>query len=426
MTTFTLDVSHNPFLARGAARVDVVVSITAAGAGSGVDAPLAAAILVDCSGSMAGPKMDAARAGVVAAVELLPESAWFTVIAGADNGKLVIPLSPATAANKRAAEAAVKHLAAGGGTRMSTWLAAAADQLGRRPDAVRHALLLTDGNNEGEADGQLSAAVEACRGAFQCDARGVGTDWKPDQLRLITGPLLGTIDIIPGPADVADDFRAVISSATAKAVADATLRVWTPATATVDFCRLVYPQHADLTGMGRVDPATPQVRDYPTGAWGDERRDYHVALRVVPGTVNQRVLAARVGVVVNGAKAAETNVVATWTDDESKAATIDPVVAHYTGQSELADSVREGLKARAAGDETRATALLGRAVQLAAGTNPDTMRLLKNVVAVDDEAKGTVRLLRGVRKEDEFALDTRSVRTTRVARKTSPGEAHSA
>ena len=58
-------------------------------------------------------------------------------------------------------------------------------------------------------------------------------------------------------------------------------------------------------------------------------------------------------------------------------------------------------------------------MQLAAGTNPDTMRLLKNVVAVDDEATGTVRLLRGVRKEDEFALDTRSVRTTRVGKKTS-------
>ena len=115
MTTFTLDVSHNPFLARGAARVDVVVSITAAGAGSAVDAPLAEAILVDCSGSMAGPKMEAAKAGVVAAVELLPESAWFTVVAGADNGKLVLPVCQATAANKRAAAAAVKHLAAGGG-----------------------------------------------------------------------------------------------------------------------------------------------------------------------------------------------------------------------------------------------------------------------------------------------------------------------
>ena len=420
MTNFTLQLAHNPHLARGAGRVDVVVSITAAGGGGGptADASLAEAILVDCSGSMGGPKMDAARAGVVAAVDVLPESAWFTVIAGADAGKVVIPLSPATAANKRAAAAAVRHLAAGGGTRMSTWLLAAAEQLAGRPGSVRHALLLTDGNNEGEPDAQLSAAVDACRGSFQCDARGVGTDWKPDQLRLIAGPLLGTVDIIPAPAGVADDFRSVIASAAGKGVAEATLRVWTPATATIEFCRPVYPQHADLTTLARSDPAAPQVRDYPTGAWGDERRDYHLSVRVTPGAVNQRMLAARVGLVVGGTKVAEANVVADWTDDEALAAVIDPAVAHYTGQSELADSVREGLRARAAGDETRATALLGRAVQLAAATNPDTMRLLRNVVAVDDEKQGTVRLLRGVRKEDEFALDTRSVRTTRVARPT--------
>ncbi len=415
MTTFTLNVAHNPHLARGAARVDAVVSLTATtDGGPAADAPLAEAILVDCSGSMGGPKMEAARAGVVAAVELLPATAWFCVVAGTEAGKVVFPLSRATPGNKRAAAAAVRQLTSGGGTCMSTWLAAAADQLRGRPDAVRHALLLTDGNNEGEADDRLAAAVAACRGQFQCDARGVGTDWQPDQLRLIAGPLLGTVDLIPGPAGVAGDFRAVIASAAAKGVADATLRVWTPATATVEFCRQVYPRHADLSGLCRVDPAAPQVRDYPTGAWGDERRDYHLSLRVTPGGVNQRLLAARVGLVVNGAKAAEANVVAAWTDDESLAAAIDPAVAHYTGQSELADSVREGLRARAAGDVTKATVLLGRAVQLAAATNPDTMRLLRNVVAVDDEKQGTVRLLRGVRKEDEFALDTRSVRTTRV------------
>jgi hypothetical protein len=416
MTTFTLELAHNPYLARGAERVDVVVGITASGTSAGGDAPLAIAILVDCSGSMAGPKVDAARAAVVAAVQLLPASAWFTVIAGSEKAQVVFPLSPATTVNKRAAAAVVQHLKAGGGTCMSTWLAAAAEQLGRRPDSVRHALLLTDGNNEGEPDDRLSLAVEACRGTLQCDARGVGTDWRPDQLRLITGPLLGTVDIIPAPADIADDFRQVIATAAARGVAEATLRVWTPATATVEFCRLVHPQHADLTGLCRVDPATPQVRDYPTGAWGQERRDYHLALRVRAGAVDQRVLAARVAVVVGGNKAAESNVIAAWTDDEGKAAVIDPAVAHYTGQSELADSVRQGLAARAAGDATKATALLGRAVQLAAATNPDTLRLLRTVVAVDDEKQGTVRLLRTVRKEDEFALDTRSVRTTRVAR----------
>ena len=55
-------------------------------------------------------------------------------------------------------------------------------------------------------------------------------------------------------------------------------------------------------------------------------------------------------------------------------------------------------------------------IQLAAESNPETMKLLRAVVEVEDEKQGTVKLRRDVRKEDEFALDTRSTRTARVAK----------
>jgi hypothetical protein len=42
------------------------------------------------------------------------------------------------------------------------------------------------------------------------------------------------------------------------------------------------------------------------------------------------------------------------------------------------------------------------------------MLLLRKVVAIQDERLGTVKLLDRVRKEDEFALDTRSSRSARV------------
>ena len=70
--------------------------------------------------------------------------------------------------------------------------------------------------------------------------RGVGTNWVPDQLRLISGRLLGTVDIIPGPEDMERDFRTVLEGAMGKSVADVALRLWTPVGASVGFCRLVY------------------------------------------------------------------------------------------------------------------------------------------------------------------------------------------
>ena len=45
----------------------------------------------------------------------------------------------------------------------------------------------------------LEAAVAQCDGVFQCDCRGVGTNWKVDELRLIATRLLGSVDIIPDP-----------------------------------------------------------------------------------------------------------------------------------------------------------------------------------------------------------------------------------
>ena len=116
-------------------------------------------------------------------------------------------------------------------------------------------------------------------------------------------------------------------------------------------------------------------------------------------------------------KAAEARILAVWTDDESKSTKIDRRVAHYTGQAELAQSIQEGLEAKARGDDEVATAKLGRAVQLAHESgNEATKKLLRKVVDVQDEERGTVRLKRDVAKEDAMALETRSTRTSRIQR----------
>jgi hypothetical protein len=423
MTAFTTQVAQNQYLAPGANLVHAVLSVSAAGGPGGTRTrPLVEALLIDCSQSMTGDRIQHAKAGLEKTIDLLRDNDWFCIIAGTETARVAFPLSQATATNKRAAHAAVRRLQAGGGTAMSTWLRLALEEFRKMPAAIHHALLLTDGRNEGESEQRLLDVLAACEGQFQCDARGVGTGWTPDQLRRISGKLLGTVDIIPSPKDIEADFRKVIGAALGKAVSDVRLRLWTPQGAAVEFCRQVYPEKVDLTGRARTDPANPQVRNYPTGSWGEERRDYHVCVRVNPGKVGQRMCAGRVSLLAaeggQETKLAEGMILALWTDDEAQSAVINPAVAHYTGQAELADVIQQGLKARAEGDEGRAEQFLGRAVQIAAESNPETMALLRKVVAVEDEKQGTVKLLRGVRKEDEFALDTRSTKTARVVRDT--------
>ena len=106
---------------------------------------------------------------------------------------------------------------------------------------------------------------------------------------------------------------------------------------------------------------------------------------------------------------------ATWSDDTTLTTRINPAVAHYTGQAELASAIQEGLAAKAAGDEATATLKLGRAAKLAAETgNDEATNRLKKVVDIEDAETGTVRLKAKASKLDEMALDTSSTKTTRV------------
>jgi von Willebrand factor type A C-terminal domain/von Willebrand factor type A domain len=418
---FKAEVFQNEYLPAGAGEVHSIMTVTA---GEGT-APASSGgrlfgVLCDVSGSMEGGKMAAAKAAMTKLVDMLPEDCNFFIVAGSDGVGLVAPVVRATAANKQRAFSAIRNIQAGGGTTISIWLQAALQQFRSMPDGVRQALLLTDGQNEKEDARPLEVALAACEGVFQCDCRGVGTDWEVEQLRKIAGRLLGTTDIIPAPAQIEGDFRAILEKALAKTVSDVFLRLWTPQGANVKFCKEVSPEIVDLTTRARQ--VKPQIREYPTGAWGKgEARDFHFCIEVPPGAVGDEVLAGRASLVywLSGVenKVAEARILAVWTDDDAKSTKINHVVAHYTGQAELAESIQEGLEARARGEVDKATTLLGKAVKIAHDSgNEATAKLLRTVVDVQDAEKGTVRLRGSVAKEDAMALETRSTKTTRIAK----------
>jgi hypothetical protein len=229
----------------------------------------------------------------------------------------------------------------------------------------------------------------------------------------VASALLGTADGLPDPAGLVGDFRKMTESAMGKAVAEVALRVWTPAGSTVRFVKQAFPHVEDLTGR-RVE-VSARVGDYPTGAWGAESRDYHVSVEVPAGGLGEEMLAARVSLVSADQVLAQGRVLATWTDDTALSTRINPRVAHYSGQAELAAAIQEGLAARDAGDVETATAKLGRAVQLAEESgHDDTAKLLGKVVDVIDAATGTVRLKQKIAGVDAEMAAVRSVKTIQV------------
>jgi von Willebrand factor type A C-terminal domain/von Willebrand factor type A domain len=422
-SAFCVDVYQNEYLPEGAREVSAVLTVTCAvDLAQKDDIAAAEIIILDCSGSMARRgQIAAAREATVAAVDAIGDGVAFAVIAGTQTARVVFPaddgLAVASAQSRDLARQAVAGLRARGGTRIGEWLRLAHQLFASRSAGLRHAILLTDGQN-GESPQRLDQALSVCAGVFSCDCRGVGTRWKVAELRKIAAALDGTVDIVADPAGLAADFTAMMHSSMSKQVAEVALRVWTPGHADIQFVRQVTPAIEDLTG--RRVPAGPQTGHYPVGAWGaGESRDYHLRVRVRPGAVGQEMLAARVSVVTGSPSGPRVHgqglVRAIWTADEVLSAPISPHVAHYTGQAELAQAIQDGLQARKRGDEQTATARLGRAVALAAQSgNQDTVKLLAKVVDVVDAATGTVRLRGKVADADEMALDTRSVRTIRT------------
>ncbi|MEU0113553.1 VWA domain-containing protein [Streptomyces bobili] len=435
---FSVDVYQNEYLPEGGREVSAIVTVTATGGGtvgtavaaphlySPGDGPSAAvAIMVDCSGSMDYPptKMRNARDATAAAIDTLRDGVHFSVIGGTHVAREIYPgngrLAVADSATRGQAKEALRRLSAGGGTAIGTWLRLADRLLSTADVAIRHGILLTDGRNEHESPEDLKAALESCAGRFTCDARGVGTDWEVKEVTGIASALLGTADIVADPAALAADFTQMMETAMGKEVADVALRLWTPVGTAVKFVKQVAPTVEDLTG--RRTESGPRSGDYPTGSWGDESRDYHVCVEVPTANIGQEMLAARVSLVIPQPGGTVQNlgaqglVRAVWTDDMAASTSINPQVAHYTGQAELAQVIQQGLDLRKAGDIDGATAKLGRAVQLASVSgNADTAKLLAKVVDVVDAPTGTVRLKAKVAEADEMTLETRSTKTVRV------------
>lgn len=414
-----VDVDHNPFLAEGAGTVDAIVTVSV-GADVVADASpeRVEAIVIDCSTSMLSPttKFAEAKRATVAALDEMVDGTYFTIIAGTERALPVYPPDgrpiPADEVTRQEAARAVESLRPDGGTAIGTWLARVRRVAGQRPGALTHAILLTDGKDEHETAEELSEEIRLSEGEFTCDCRGVGTGWRVDELRAISSALMGTVDIVADPADLADDFAAMMRTSMGKSIPELTLRLWTPAGARVAFVKQVAPTVEDLTRRRR--DAGSQIGEYPLGAWGREERDYHIQVQVEPAAAGREKLAARVGVVAGDEVLGEGLVTATWTTDTSLSARISHHVAHYTGQAELAQAVQDGLAARKSGDITIATAKLRRAMELAVESgNDDTATLLGGVIEVD-ERTGTARLRRDVAAADEMALDARSTRTARV------------
>lgn len=427
-----MDIKFETFLNRdlsaGSTRVDAVFSVganTGAKTGAVRGAPKSGpaprrvvGLLCDRSASMTGERIDALRQALAAAVHMLDEDTEFFIVSFNDDAHLEMPLKPATSHHQAIAMTRIARLAAKGGTAMSRALAKAREVFATRPDAIRQAILLTDGENSHFDRSQLEIELDRCAGVFQAHCRGVGTDWSPAQLRRIAEDLLGSVRMIADPDDLEEEFRNTLATALSQSVADLRLRLWVPRDIKLHELRQGYPVEVDLTERVRV--VGQQTLEVSLGAWGNTPQDYAVSFDVTPCAAGQRMLVCRPSLVFGESGGEEvvvagTPVTVAWAAGD--AVPTNEQVAHYAAQAEKTRAIQEGLLAMAKADDEVATQRLGRAVQLAAASgDAETTRRLRAVVEVVDEDAGTVRIRRDSARAAVMDLDVASTRTVRAKR----------
>ena len=418
---FKIDTFLNQFLPVDGSRVDAVFSISSDGPIIVAKAKAVIGFIIDVSGSMGGEKMVSAKNALRLSVDMLNDDQQFFIIKFENKATTIVELCYATTANKRRAHEAIQRLEANGGTTISTSIYAARQILSSVHGAVCQVYFLTDGQNDGGDQRSLEQELRQCSGMFQAHCRGVGTDWSPTQLRMIAEHLLGTVDIIAHPNKLKEDFETTLKAMTSKSISEVRLKFWTPKNARIAAFKQGFPVEIDLTS--KLKPVTEREAEFILGSFGNESQDYTATFEVVPRDPGNEMLVCRPSLIyIDPASGSEvtvpgSNVTVKWTEDVNLSARIDAQVAHYTGQGEKAKAIQEGLEALNSGNVDQATIKLGRALKLAAESGDEgTVRRLKKVVDVVDEAAGTVKVRRNISKEEAMDLDCASTKTVRAVR----------
>ena len=424
MAEFQIECFQNEFLPEGADVMHAVVTVTASGTSASQTGPgegdgvqeRSELIVIDTSGSMLGSKLHEAKVATAAALGTIPDGVRFGIISGNATAAVVYPPQPPLAVSspvtRHEATESLRSLEAKGGTAIGAWISLATHML-RDEVGIKHAILLTDGKNEHETAEVLQQVLDEAEGVFQCDCRGVGTDWEVAELRTIATALLGTYDIVADPSGLSEDFAEMMRQSLSKQVADVTLQLWTPHGAEVTLLNQLEPVMLDLTGSR--SESGPLSGDYPTGSWGDEARDYHLTIRMVPGAIGDEMLAGRISLLVGETVVGQALVKAVWTGDVERSTHINRRVAEAMGESELAEVIQEGIDAHRSGDVDTATSRFGTAVRLASEHgNEDALDRLATVVEIEDAATGLVRPKAVVDDTDVMIVETRSTRTVRT------------
>jgi uncharacterized protein YegL len=390
-TAFSFKTYFNPYIAPTTNSVWGVVSVTANEPAQALSGEATITLICDVSGSMQGAKFNAVVATVEHILAHAPNGVSLGVVVFDNMAHAVLPQVTIRAGTNRTSivETFRRNIRASkifGGTSMSVGILAAIEAQRTTNSAARYGIFLTDGQNT-EPESQLVEAVrQAAEEGIHLCAYGYGGDWNPDQLTKMAQITQGwQPKAVPKPDDLQKEFFALVSRMVRTVATDVALQLWTPAGARILSLSQAYPNWVKGEAAAVGDGHTWVVPVPPMTA--KEHRDFVVHIELA--NVGAKVVACKPSIAyVAGTerieeKAEQSNwMILEQTQDLALSSRVDPIVAGYLGQGELANSVRAMTEALATGDIARAEKHRTEALELAQATgNVQMTQVLENAGA---------------------------------------------
>lgn len=399
---FNFKVYYNPYISPTANSFWGVVSVTA---NETPAAPQQAAVslIADVSGSMQGAKFNSLIETLEDLLVSAPDGILLNVVVFDNDANEMVPMTPLRPGLDRQGLVSVfrrnmRREKIFGGTSMSTGIRAALKaQAGLSPDIARYGILLSDGQNT-ETETELARAVkEAADAKLHLCAYGFGHDWKAEELTLMAQITQGWMPkAVPQPDQLLQEFTALVARMAHTVASDAALQLWTPTGARILSLSQAYPDWVRNEAAPLGDDHTWIVPVPPMT--NKDHRDFIVHIELA--SVGARMVACRPSIVyvAGGQRVEEKGDQSTWfileqTNDASQYNKVNPVVAGYLGQGQLADSTRQMTAALAAGDEKAAERHRTEALNIAkAAGNKEMTAILEDAGAGSTVARKTAAL----------------------------------
>jgi Ca-activated chloride channel homolog len=340
--------------------------------------PLNLSLVLDHSGSMKGPKLQAVKDAVKLVIDHMDPNDIISVVIFDDNVHVIVPAQ--YAADKAGLKSAMDMIRDGGGTSMSLGMSAGITELRKyaSPSMVNRMVLLTDGVTYGDADRCRRIADDSRAMGIGIHPLGIGADWDEDLLDNLGQRSSGMpAEFIRMPQDALAIFSQQLQSAAAVMARNVNVTVRLSSGVTPKRAVKVLPLIGDalpnvLQDRQAVVPLGDLERGTPQGVLFE--------LLVDPKPVGTfRIAQAELSYeLANGQVEKErTDAVVTFTPDPVKPGDANPVVMNFAEKStahRLVTKVLDEYKKTG-----RATVVLSPAVTRM--LDPETQRALDQIQA---------------------------------------------